>query len=310
MNNFSKDRFARYAKWDLTINKTFYRNMFIVMAIAYFTVTAIAFFIRWGFYSLEPSSADFIMPQQVAIWLVAIFTIATHIMAGCTLHPLRNKQGRISQLTLPATNLEKYLWHVLICMGGTLVVSIIAIVLCDGIQALATLAAMGSENVHSLSSHIFTTDGFQIEATFNKIFMPMDPAHYSITYSESLTPHDTIMSNVSTVLWFWLFCASFFETSLYAFGNGLKYKYNLPITYIILQVISFLITICIIVAFIIISNNYDGNFNENFNQISFLNGCVAAGWICNVMSIILGLLFWYYSYRLYTKAEITNKLNR
>lgn len=47
MSNINRQRFLNYAKWDLTINKSFYRNMTIATASIIFMVTIMGFFIRW-----------------------------------------------------------------------------------------------------------------------------------------------------------------------------------------------------------------------------------------------------------------------
>jgi hypothetical protein len=46
MNKINGKRFWNYAKWDLTINKGFYRTMAIVTISLVFMVTIMGFFIR------------------------------------------------------------------------------------------------------------------------------------------------------------------------------------------------------------------------------------------------------------------------
>ena len=56
MENFNTTRFANYAKWDLTINRKFYRNMFVVLGIAILSITIISFALRWLMFTVRRAS--------------------------------------------------------------------------------------------------------------------------------------------------------------------------------------------------------------------------------------------------------------
>ncbi len=145
--DFNKERFLNFGRYDLIINKSFYRTMALICIFGSTGIAFVAFFGRWlmanAFNSLdiEPLQ-DFWSYKNVAITALVLimFTGIMHVIfAGCTFHNLRNKQGRISELTLPATNLEKYAWHLgLVIIGGTLAI-ILSLVCSDALNALLNL---------------------------------------------------------------------------------------------------------------------------------------------------------------------------
>ena len=93
-----------YANFDLTINKSFYRNLALVLGFTIVGIIVISFFCRWFSYSLGMGPYMYNDLQTTAMFTTVVIWASLYIGAGCTLHPLRNKQGRITHMTMPATN--------------------------------------------------------------------------------------------------------------------------------------------------------------------------------------------------------------
>ena len=103
--NFNKDRFANFATYDLTINKSFYRNMAIVTLAGAVCIALIGFFARYSMYSSiinggmsgpafaytpDPNSLEgYNWMYLTALFELGFFLIMLEIFAGCWAHNLR-----------------------------------------------------------------------------------------------------------------------------------------------------------------------------------------------------------------------------
>lgn len=310
MSTFNTKRFSNYAKFDLTINKNFYRNLSLVLLATVLGVVIISFFLRWLFYQVSAPSLIYNDLSFTALVMLVIIQFSFYIAAGCTLHPLRNKQGRITNLTIPATNLEKYLWHILICVLGCLVTVVISIALADLVNWLMTLMVFKStEGVQSLFMNVFTNNTSTIMQEITRsMHASMNGVTMDPTYAD---PTEPFVANVTSASIFTAWSSIFCTSAIYAFGNSVKYKFNLPITYIILKVIEFCFAILIFIGMIWFTANIDRMsapdeesfraFFENFHIYLY----VWAG-----LSIVVGIGFWMWAYNRYTKAQLCNKLNK
>ena len=310
MSTFNTTRFSNYAKFDLTINKNFYRNMALVLIATIVGVAIISFFMRWLTYQISAPASIY---QDLTLTSVAVLIIIEYsffISAGCTLHPLRNKQGRITNLTIPATNLEKYLWHILICIGGCAATAVVAVALADLVNYLMSIIVFkDGQTVESLFVGVFSnTFSTALQNFTNQMHASMN----GVTISDPtyVAPQDTSLMPVLNATYFSTWCSIFFTTAIYAFGNSLKYKFNLPLTYIILQVIGFCVAIVIFIVMIYLTSNInmmDGlsedmkSFFENFHIYLYIYGSLA---------LIAGTGLWVWAYNRYTKAQLCNKLNK
>ena len=70
--NFNKERFANFAKYDLTINKAFYRNIALATIAGAISVALIGFMARYSIYTnLQPVVASLVaiaIGQDVLTW--------------------------------------------------------------------------------------------------------------------------------------------------------------------------------------------------------------------------------------------------
>lgn len=303
MENFNTTRFANYAKWDLTINRKFYRNMFVVLGIAILSITIISFALRWLMFTVDENINIDNRLWRTSFYIVGAVAFGIGIMSACILHPMRNKQGRITHLTLPATPSEKYTWHVLICIGGTIIASLIAIAVSDGINALLSYLVMGPQGTGWLFGEYIRGDYFSLEN-----FMSSYTSNVSSLKSdvEGMNFLNTFFSYYRIVF----ITGIIFNAGFFALFNSIIYKYNLPITFIIQQVANIVITIIIIVVAIIIGYNTDPTLETNTETVAFSN--IINGWMifCCIFSVIAGIACWIGAYYLYKKAQLTNRFNR
>ena len=312
MSTFNTKRFANYANFDLTINKNFYRNLALVLFFTIVGIVVLSFFMRWLTYQVSAPSSIYNDLTLTSLVVIVIMQFSLYIAGGCTLHPLRNKQGRITNLTMPATNLEKYTWHVLVCVIGALVVSVLSVAVADLINYLMTIAVFkNSEGVQSLFVSVFSnTTGTAIQNFTNQMHASMNGV--TITDPTYVSPQDALLGNILNASLFVTWANIFCTTSIYAFGNSLKYKFNLPITYIILKAIEFFFAIILFIGMIWFTANIDTMdrvFAEEDVRAFFENLHIYL-YVWGSISILAGIGFFAWAYNRYTKAQLCNKLNK
>ncbi len=293
-------RFRRYANWDLTINWKFYRNFALVISFTLLGTTICSFLLRWVVTKLLDSPLSGVGFTGFALF--CIMSIALLVTCGCVFHPLRNKQGRITNLTIPATSLEKYAWHILVCFFGTIVLCVASIAVCDGLNAMLTWWVMGGKEVHSLFVATFTPSdwiGMHDVITYSSM---------SGDYSYNAMSPDPWVEDYTCALVCALYAGIFLQSSIYTFGNSLMYKYNIPVTYILLQVIGFIVFALFMIGTIVLGNYVDEISEETWN--SFIKSWPALTYSGAAISVILGVLFYFWSYKRYTKAQLTNVINK
>ena len=315
--NFMKERFANFATYDLTINKSFYRNMALVTIAGAVCIALVGFIARYTLYSSivndsMSGSAFSYVPDANSFegynWLyltamgeMGFLFIMMQIFGGCWAHNLRNKQGRINELTLPATNLEKFTWHALLMLVGGFILCILSLFLADGLNALLTLISYGAENgIKSLTASVGEMCSFQNIA--ETVFFRGLGHNSTRTMPQEVVPYFSAL----TVL---MFCSTFFQVTIYFLGNAFKYKYNIILTYVALQVIG---TVLSFVFFIFgamgaaSANAMDLYFSEG----DALNTLTILYWVLAALSLVAGAFFIWWSYNRYTKAQITSSFNK
>ncbi|MBO4673198.1 MAG: hypothetical protein J5616_02495 [Bacteroidaceae bacterium] len=315
--NFNKERFANFAKYDLTINKSFYRNLAFVTIAGTVCVALLGFFARYNIYdavvndTMSGSAYSYVPDPNsfegynwiyitAGIEMALLTSVFMAVFAGCWAHNLRNKQGRITELTLPATNLEKFTWHALLMLVGGLITCFVALLAADGINALLTLIVYGTEN--GITSLTATTFGlFNVSKTLTDVFGPLGFTNYKQDVSDAFGG----MENFYTSMSFIVICSFVLNIIIYLFGNALKYKYNIILTYIALQVIGTVIS----VGFSIGAGMFGGRVLDRSSEDVISDITTAYYVLGSVFLVFAGILVWK-SYNLYTKAQITSPLNR
>ena len=316
--NFNKERFANFATYDLTINKSFYRNMAIVTVAGAVCIALLGFIARYTLYenivndtmsgpayayTPDPNSFEgYNWMYLTAIFELGFIGIMMQIFGGCWAHNLRNKQGRIMELTLPANNLEKFIWHALLMLVGGFILCILSLLVADGLNALFTFICYGTENgINSLTASVLEMCSTRniTETIFMRSF-----AHST---EASITNADAIQFfNAFTLL---VFCSFFFQTTIYFLGNAFKYKYNIILTYVALQVLG---TILSFIFFICgaLGTTVGNNMNVFFSDEDAGRIVTIFYYVLSFIALVASALFIWWSYNRYTKAQITSSFNK
>ena len=235
-----------------------------------------------------------------ALYELGFFLIMLEIFAGCWAHNLRNKQGRIMELTLPATNLEKFTWHALLMLTGGLILCIVSLLVADGLNALLTLITYGAENgVSSLTASVFEMCSYKNIIHIN-LSLSGGPS-----FNAGENPADPVFDAFTVLLFGTVFC----HIMIYALGNAFKYKYNIILTYVALQVLS---TILSFIFFICgafgatVGNNLDVFLSEK--DASHI--VTIFYYVLSLISFLGGIFLIWWSYNRYTKAQISSSFNK
>lgn len=298
MNNFNFTRFANFGKYDYTINKTFYRNTSLLTIFMALGITLIGFMARYLMFAGSKLPVDEAIlldfnsmgynPANTFFTNMTLFIFASTmsaILAGHAFHNLRNKQGRIMELTMPATNLERWTWHVLVSAVGATVLIILSIVCADIFNAILNLIIF-----HGKVNSSFTKDMFAM------ISGTLEPL------SEALS-----VFKLGVVYWRLLISVGILSSiALYIFGNSLKYKYNIILTYISLYIIQTIISVGGLSIILATVNINDGH--TSMHSVGQFFHHTALGTV--IISGIITILCFWGSYKFYCKAQITSRRNK
>ena len=319
--NFNKERFIHFAQYDLTINKTFYRNIALFTFIATIGITILCFLGRYliyqnfivlgadgGNFANDPNDLMHYKNMDVTVqYLAGFISFMMCIFAGCWAHNLRTKQGRINELTLPATNLEKFVWHAgLMIIGGGLL-CLLSLLLADGVNALLTMAVYGYENgIPSLAVAVGKTcdmSGFADQLNLS--------IHVNSTGGITTNVNEyEITISILKALGLANLTSIFLNTMIFMFGNALKYKYNIILTYVILQAIGTVVGIAGAIIFALQLSGSHAYWPQYFGDMAFLEHVPTWIYIWSAINILLSAFFAWKSYQLYKKAQITSSFNK
>ena len=296
--DFNKERFLNFGRYDLIINKSFYRTMALICIFGSTGIAFVAFFGRWlmanAFNRIDIEQLqDFWSYKNVTITALVLimFTGIMHVIfAGCTFHNLRNKQGRISELTLPATNLEKYAWHLgLVIIGGTLAI-ILSLVCSDALNALLNLIFHPLEYQNSIIYSIYELMSFR----------------YTYVNGTSLADMEEMQGLLSAIR-FMSIAMSVSGFAFFVLGNAIKYKYNIILTYITFEFSMSILTIIAIFIIKSLAENDSIQINSGEEALAYVK---ASANIVAILNYLLTVLYFWLSYKLYKKAQITSGWNK
>ncbi len=282
---FSFKRFLNVARWDLSVNSKFYtRSVILMMA---FISTPIVLFYLYNMltkdFLLMGNTSDNVMGFAVTISMIGFaYTI---ISSGYMFHNLLTKQGRISELTLPATNLERFLWHVAVILIGVPLVFFCGVVVADLLHFLFRLMIKNAD-IQSLTATYYLGD-------FNGW------RHYSPAVIDFMEEYGYEMVTTFTI---WGAC----YTRSFSLFNAWKYRYNIPITflfYFILWTVLPLVLLFFGTLFFSEESVMDFmNWLKDANPHNIIIGMCIVG-------ILVYIGIWLLTYRLYTHAQLTTKRN-
>lgn len=304
-------RFLNFGKYDYTINKSFYRNITLTTIFGSVGIALTGFLGRYLEFSsaktmgidrssmseeeIYESIKEVTDPSSTPFTAIMIFVFCLCMMcvfAGYAFHNLRNKQGRISELTLPATNLERWTWHILTVVCGGFLVCTLSVLVADAVNAIANLMAYGSHIRSSL-----TTDIAKIAA----IYINDDTPIFGTGAAGLIFTQSSFLWSFR-IMFFTVFLA---QIGAYIFGNSVKYKYNIVLTYIALQIVGLLGFICFLGVMGYIDENDIDIYVEGGTDI-----LVYFFWTVTAIAVVVGALLYWGSYHNYCKSQITSRLNK
>lgn len=276
MKAFSFNRFLNVARWDLTINRKFYTRAAIFMvALACMPILLYYLYTIASGTLFNVNRCDNI--ETLGALTALLGCAYTVISSGYMFHNLLTKQGRINELTLPATNLERFLWHFVVIVIGINVVWFFGVLCADLLHVLFRAVIPGAE-IHSLTLY-FYYDGYKLE------------------------PFDKYSSGMYLLIT--LLCICYARS--FALVNAWKYRYNIPWTFLfhfILQNVITLLSVFIIVNVFDSSSDFR-NFIMRFKDMSPDTVLVCL----NIFAALLYIGIWLLTYRLYCRAQITTRRN-
>ena len=285
MKQFSIKRFANVARWDLSVNSKFYTRSAIMM-MAFISTPIVLFYLynmlTKGFL-LMGNTSDNVEGFAMAISMIGL--AYTVISAGYMFHNLLTKQGRISELTLPATNLERFIWHAVVILIGVPLVFFCGVVVADFLHFLFRLMITNAD-IQSLTAAYYWSD---FEGWHNTTLGFED---FMEDYGYELV----------TTIFIWGAC----YTRSFSLFNAWKYRYNIPITFLFYFILWTVLPL--VLLFIGTMFFSEENFMDFMNWIKDVNPhniIIGVG----IVGILVYIGIWLLTYRLYKRAQLTTKRN-
>lgn len=294
MIQFDMKRFLSVGRWDVTVNRRFYTNQATALLVLVVAPVVMRFLSAWaaGDVALFGMGTAALYPaMDMGYWIGFVtgfyrfvFWVLPVVSLSYMLHNMVRKQGRIQELTLPASNVERFLWHLAFCLLAPMMVFFGSMLLADGLNMLFAAVFGCFSQVRSLICAFFV----------RPCSMPVD---FSSGMGHPLLGHSF---EVLSMLCF---------MSTFALGNAWKYRYNLIFTCLVHVVLWLVSGICLMFlagAFLQFAG-YDcfADTYCNFNP----NGTVM---FCLLDLFMLALLvgIWALTYKLYCDAQVTSRRNR
>ena len=287
MKSFNIKRFLNVARWDLSVNSKFYTRSAIMM-MAFISTPIVLFYLynmlTKGFL-LMGNTSDNVESFAMTIGLIGI--AYSVISAGYMFHNLLTKQGRISELTLPATNLERFVWHAVVIMIGVPLVFFCGVVVADFLHFLFRLMITNAD-IQSLTAAYYWGEG-----DFSNWH------NYSPGFEDFMEDYGYEL--VTTII-IWGAC----YTRSFSLFNAWKYKYNIPITFLFYFILwTVLPLVLLFIGTMFFSEEYVLDFMNWFKDANPHNIIIGVG----IVGLLVYIGIWLLTYRLYKRAQLTTKRN-
>lgn len=293
MKNFSISNLLAVARWDLTINRAFYIKLFMVIA-SCCILPVLFYYATWaidvlGGTAKKPFSHEVLHSNVTLLFLIiAMFgNVAITVAGGFMFHNLKSRQGRIMEFTLPASNLERFVWHALVVMVGIHIVYFVSLFAADVLHNVFAWILFDTDGYTSLSSQSLKFSYFEIPT-----LMLMETGFELILY----------IANILCTL-----CC----VSVFPLINAWKYRNNIAYT-ILFYILGWLFVILLMVLGVVVLRVFPFDVWKLFTD--FLNAMHSLGsWCIPLILYVLFLsilcLIWRCAYRLYCKAQLTTSRN-
>ena len=297
MIQFDMKRFLSVGRWDVTVNRRFYTNQATALLVLAVAPVVVRFLSAWaaGDVALFGRDAAALYPAMDMgywIWFIMgfyrfVFWVLPVVSLSYMLHNMVRKQGRIQELTLPASNVERFLWHLAFCLLAPMVVFFGSMLLADGLNMLFAAVFGCFSQVRSLICVFF--------------FAPAPHCFKPFDICPEMVDHLLIHSfGVLSMLCF---------MSTFALGNAWKYRYNLIFTCLMHVLMWFVLGLCLMFlagAFLQFAG-YDciADMNCNFTPNATVVFCLLDLFM---LALLVGI--WALTYKLYCDAQVTSRRNR
>lgn len=275
------------ARWNFAINRSQYLklalSLFLVMSLPLLLFILKSVWVLGITGNREWAIAS--MPGVgMGTWMCGCFIFSFPILAGYTFHNLLTKQSRIKELTLPATNGEKFLFHALVTIGGALLTYVVSFLLLDVIQYLFVGIVYG----FSYSEWVPYASIF-----FNGEFRSGDSLYVD-------SPWFLVIMDLALIAFL----------STFVLGNAIKYRHNTLWTILFHWGMGFATMLCLGLCLPLLKDVDWGGFAEWLQGIDEDNARYLLRGITIIFFSGIIAFCWWMSYRLYCRAQITTKRNK
>ena len=273
------NRFINVARWNFAINRSQYLKLALSLFFA-MSLPLLMFILKtiWMFaitHNIEYALAS-IPGTDMGTWMCGCFIFSLPILAGYTFHNLFSKQQRIKELTLPASNGEKFLFHALVTIGGAFLTYVVSFFFLDILQYLYVGVIYGFSRAQ---------------------WVP-----YASIFFGGVASAEP--SSVWFILIADLFLIAFIST--FVLGNAIKYKHNVLWTVLFHWGLGFF-ALFVMGLCIPLLGDVDWEWLTDLEPSHVLTGIK---WAATLLLAAITVFCWWMSYRLYCRAQITTKRNK
>jgi len=271
MKNFSMTRFVNFGKWDLAINKTFYSKAFF----AIFGIMAAPVLVRCFMFLTYAGQGEYaweIFTANMGETTIRFFGLILPFLFGFVFHNLSTKQGRISELTLPASNCERFVWHACLILFGSLAIAVFSFFVLDLLQYIFVGSVFGFSHAHEFIASMLSM--FENSGGFR---------------GNEYIRHLARVAFLST----------------FVLGNALKYRQNILLT-IAFHIVFFLVGMfcaALLVGLLLEKQMY--GYSTWIDEHEAMMETIAVAFF-----VLETTGCWVWSYVLYRKAQVTTKRNK
>lgn len=269
MNSFSFSRVLALARWDWMLNRAFYlkAGTVVLLTVQVFTFLNLARFVLDHSIGELPPEGNFIHTINV----VRMGGLLLPFVLGYTFHNLHSRRSRLSELTLPASPAEKFLWHLLLGVGGVLLLTIAGVLLSALMKYVLYAVYFGWAHV--------------IQNIRNSIPVLLEYNGYRVLYF--WPPGLALVSYIA-------------YASTYVLGNALKYKHNIAYT-LAFHFLCFFVLFWVVVRLYVVDEAFFERWVAACPMVPVY--AVQAVFFLIAAASIGG------AYRLYTRAQLTTPRN-
>ena len=279
-------RFINVARWNFAINRSQYLKLALGLFLA-MSLPLLMFILKSIWVSAVTGNAEWALASipgtSLGTWMSMCFTAALPLLAGFTFHNLLTKQSRIKELTLPATNGEKFLFHALVTIGGAFLTYVVGYLLLDLLQYFYVGVVYGFSRAQWIPY-------------FPILFDNADNASAGAYFFGKGAIWATLIGDAALIAF----------VSTFVLGNAIKYKHGVLWTILFHWLLGFA-SLFILGLCIPLFKNVDPEWVRDLDPDHIL---ITLKWGFLVVLVAVTAFCWWMSYRLYCRAQITTKRNK